>query len=91
LHLFHDWKVIEEQNIDLPCDRGDYYYSTGKYTICIGRTHADMYLRFNVQILKCWKCDKIKHKIVDRDGKDHSRDVQFWVLKETLKLEKKDG
>jgi hypothetical protein len=92
LHFLHDWKVIEERNEDLPCFKGDnYYYDRNDYKIRIGYKDPDFKKRFNVQLLKCWICDKIKYKIIDREGKNHSRDVQPWVLKEALELDKING
>jgi hypothetical protein len=83
LHFFHDWKIIAEKNVLLPCNR-IYSENGAEYKI-----NSDVYevtghykKRFNIQIFRCWKCDKIKHIILDTRGYDHTKSLELWVAKE---------
>lgn len=81
LHILHDWRVIAEKNIRLPTVWRDHKYilNSDYKTVyaCSSKT-------VNIQILRCWKCDKIKHKILDAKGQNHTKELDLWVAKELV-------
>ena len=82
LHFIHDWRVIAEKNIVLP-----YNYSEGRFRLASDENNAWCNRKeFNVTVFRCWKCDRMRHVIMDANGKDLSKDLQLWVVKKLVGL-----
>jgi len=85
LHFLHDWQVTAEKSILLPCKR--IYGSDASYKIdsdSIFTQYAEYKLKFNIQIKRCWICNKLKYKVLDAKGYDHTKEIELWVAKELI-------
>jgi hypothetical protein len=88
LHFIHEWKVIVEKNRALPSDRVSYDGNNDFRIRSDALTSLTSYTtyspQYNIQILRCWKCDKIKHQILDTKGHNHTKELELWVAKELV-------